>query len=37
MNKIRNRVPKHSYKGEKWKTIKSNKKRLVIDFQNKCA
>ena len=37
MNKIRNRVPRHSYKGEKWKTIRSNKKRLVRDFQNKCA
>lgn len=37
MNKIRDRIPKHSYKGERWKTNTSNKKRLVEDFMHRCA
>ena len=37
MNKIRDRIPKHSYKGERWKTNTSNKKRLAEDFMHRCA
>lgn len=37
MNKIRDKIPVHSYKGEKWKTNASNKRRLVEDFMHRCA
>jgi HNH endonuclease. len=37
MNRIRSRIPSHSYVGEKWKTNLSNKRRLVEDFRHRCA
>ncbi len=37
MGKIKDKKPVRSYTGEKWITNNSNKKRLVIDFEHKCA
>lgn len=34
---IKQKIPKRSYKGEKWKSNSLNKKKLVIDFEKKCA
>lgn len=37
MREIKQKKPIRSYTGIKWRTNKSNKKRLVKDFDNKCA
>lgn len=37
MEPVKQKVPVRSYSGIKWVTNKSNKKRLVIDFDRKCA
>lgn len=37
MKRIKNKKPIRSYTGEIWRTNSSNKKRLVIDFECKCA
>ena len=34
---IKRTIPKRSYSGEVWKTNKTNKKYLAIDFDNRCA
>lgn len=34
---VKQKIPHRSYSGVKWTTIKSNKKRLIKDFDNKCA
>lgn len=34
---IKQTIPKHSYTGEKWKTNRTNKKYLAIDFSHRCA
>ncbi|MEC1177315.1 HNH endonuclease [Metasolibacillus meyeri] len=34
---VKDKIPIRSYTGECWKTNKSNKKRLVIDFEKKCS
>ncbi|BDA10101.1 HNH endonuclease [Megamonas funiformis] len=34
---IKQIIPKHSYTGEKWKTYRTNKKYLAIDFSHRCA
>jgi uncharacterized protein (TIGR02646 family) len=34
---LKENIPVRSYKGECWITNGSNKKRLAIDFENKCA
>ena len=35
--KIKQNIPSRSYSGIRWTTNKSNKKRLIIDFDKKCA
>ncbi len=37
MNCIKEKKPVRTYTGEMWVTNSSNKKRLVIDFDHKCA
>ena len=37
MSKLRDEIPKRSYKGEMWITNKTNKKYLAIDFKNRCC
>ncbi|WP_291631843.1 HNH endonuclease [Clostridium sp.] len=37
MERIKSKKPIRSYTGEVWKTNSSNKKRLAIDFEHKCA
>lgn len=37
MEAIKSKKPVRSYSGEKWFTNSSNKQRLVIDFDHKCA
>lgn len=37
MERIKIKKPVRSYTGEVWKTNSSNKKRLAIDFEHKCA
>lgn len=37
MNCIKEKKPVRSYSGEKWRTNSSNKQRLVIDFEHRCA
>lgn len=37
MEKIKEKKPVRSYTGEKWRTNSSNKKRLVKDFEHRCA
>ncbi|MCX0359272.1 HNH endonuclease [Clostridium perfringens] len=37
MGRIKEKKPVRSYTGEKWMTNSSNKKRLVKDFEHKCA
>lgn len=34
---IKKEIPVRSYTGEKWKTNKTNKKYLALDFKNRCA
>lgn len=34
---IKQRIPKRSFSGIMWKTNKSNKKRLIRDFNHRCA
>lgn len=34
---IKKEKPVRSYTGEKWKTNKTNKKYLAVDFKNRCA
>lgn len=34
---IKQKIPKRSYSGINWMTNKANKKRLIIDFEHKCA
>ena len=35
--KIKQKIPIRSHTGVQWTTNKSNKKRLIIDFEKKCA
>lgn len=35
--KIKQKMPKKSYTGIVWRTNRSNKKRLINDFEHKCA
>lgn len=37
MESLKQKIPVRSYTGEQWKTNNSNKKRLVIDFERRCA
>lgn len=37
MDLLKQKIPKRSYSGEVWRTNASNKKRLVVDFERKCA
>ena len=37
MQKLKTKIPVRSYTGEKWKTNRTNKKYLSIDFDNRCA
>ena len=37
MLRIKDKVPVRSYSGEKWKTNKTNKKYLALDFEHRCA
>jgi hypothetical protein len=37
MLKLRDKTPIHSHNGECWRTNSSNKKRLVDDFNHRCA
>lgn len=37
MQALRDEIPTRSYSGDKWKTNKTNKKYLAIDFKNRCA
>ena len=37
MELLKQKIPKRSYSGEVWRTNASNKKRLVVDFERKCA
>lgn len=37
MEALKQKTPTRSYIGEHWKTNSSNKKRLVMDFEKKCA
>lgn len=34
---VKQKIPHRSYSGVVWTTNKSNKKRLIMDFENKCA
>lgn len=34
---LKRKTPKHSYSGNKWTTILTNKKYLATDFDNRCA
>lgn len=34
---IKQKIPKRTYTGIQWTTNQSNKKRLIIDFEHKCA
>lgn len=34
---VKQKTPQRSYTGIMWKTNQSNKKRLIIDFNNRCA
>ena len=37
MPSVKRRVPKHTYSGNKWKTMATNKKYLEVDFDRRCA
>lgn len=37
MDLLKQKIQKRSYSGEVWRTNASNKKRLVVDFERKCA
>lgn len=37
MKCVQREKPHHSFTGEKWKTMKTNKKYLKADFHNRCA
>ena len=37
MLRIKGKVPVRSYSGEKWKTNRTNKKYLALDFEHRCA
>lgn len=37
MLRIKDKVPVRSYSGEKWKTNRTNKKYLALDFEHRCA
>ena len=37
MGRVQKEKPTHSYSGDKWKTNKTNKKYLRVDFHSRCA
>ena len=37
MGCVKREYPKHKFSGEKWRTNKTNKKYLAIDFKRRCA
>ncbi len=34
---VKQKIPHRSYTGVRWRTNRSNKERLIIDFEHKCA